>query len=72
MGAIPVVANGDAREIECLGPPKGGDVDVACDHGNPLEFSGSGAITDPGYLEGSHPPGDVRNNTGMAGCTDNQ
>jgi hypothetical protein len=67
VSAIPVVANRDACEVECLEPPELGDVNVPRDDGNPLELSGSGAIAYAGYLERSHPPGNVRHDTGMAG-----
>ena len=53
VSAIPVVANGDACAVERLEPPHLGDVNVPRDNGNTLELSGSGAITNAGYLKRS-------------------
>src|SRR5262249_53641928 len=72
VGAVPVVPDGHAGEIERPEPPESGNVDVAGDDGKALELSGSGTIAHPGDLEGSHPPRDVRDDTGMAGGADDQ
>jgi hypothetical protein len=72
LGAIPVVSNGDAREIELPELPQGGDVNVASEDGDPVESSRSGAIACACDLERPHLPRDVDNHTRMPRGADDQ